>query len=289
MPKVHLRPAFVANPPLPKDKAKVDYFDSQLAGFLLEVRATGTSTFYLRYRDKSGSIKQIKIRTPQTIGVEDARSMARSLKSQSVVGFDPHQTQNKLKAVPTFRDFVQTKYIPYIKTYKRSWEYDQTMIDQRLMRLWGTKKLNEISKQNLIDLQNRLCEGGLKPGSVNRIMSIVKYIFALAERWESIDKSPARNISRLEDNNAKERFLSTAEMQRLLDALKQCNSTVVPDIVELLMLTGARRNEVVELEWNENGDRLIITGMVPGLFFFTRTAPTANHLLTPQSPRPRSL
>jgi len=45
MPKVHLRPAFVADPPLPKDKAKVDYFDSQLAGFLLEVRCTGTSTY----------------------------------------------------------------------------------------------------------------------------------------------------------------------------------------------------------------------------------------------------
>ncbi len=47
MPKVHLRPAFVAKPPLPKDKAKVDYFDSQLSGFLLEVRCTGTSTYYL--------------------------------------------------------------------------------------------------------------------------------------------------------------------------------------------------------------------------------------------------
>jgi hypothetical protein len=203
MPKVHLRPAFVARPPLPKDKAKVDYFDSRLSGFLLEVRATGSSTFYLRYRDKSGNLKQIKIGTPQTIGVEDARSMARSLKSQALVGFDPHQAQNKLKAVPTFRDFVQTKYIPYIKTYKRSWQYDQTVIDQRMMRLWGTKKLNEIGKQDLIVLQNRLCGGGLKPGTVNRIMAVAKYIFALAERWETIDKSPARNISKLEDGNKK--------------------------------------------------------------------------------------
>ena len=48
MPKIHLRPQFVANPPKPKDKAKIDYFDSALPGFLLEVRKTGTATYYLR-------------------------------------------------------------------------------------------------------------------------------------------------------------------------------------------------------------------------------------------------
>ncbi len=58
MPKVLLKPAFVADPPLPKDKAKVDYFDAQISGFLLEVRCTGTSTYYLRYRDTSGQIKR---------------------------------------------------------------------------------------------------------------------------------------------------------------------------------------------------------------------------------------
>ncbi len=146
---------------------------------------------------------------------------------------------------------MQNKYIPYVKTYKRSWEYDQTAIDQRLMRIWGTKKLNDISKQDVVDLQNKLSAGGLKPGTVNRIMAIVKYVFALAERWEVLDKSPARNIPRLEDNNQKERFLTTEEMHRLLEALKSCNSHAVRDIIEFLLITGARRTEVVGLEWKE--------------------------------------
>ncbi len=59
MPKIHLKPQFVTSPPLPKDKAKIDYFDTVLPGFLLEVRKTGTSTYYLRYRDKNGSVRQI--------------------------------------------------------------------------------------------------------------------------------------------------------------------------------------------------------------------------------------
>ena len=92
MPKVNLRPAFVASPPLPKDgKAKVDYFDINLGGFLLEVRSTGTATYYLRYRDKGGQIRQVKLGTPESITLEDARAKAKALKSQTVIGFDPNK------------------------------------------------------------------------------------------------------------------------------------------------------------------------------------------------------
>ena len=82
-------------------------------------------------------------------------------------------------------------------------------------------------------------------------MALVKHIFNLAERWEIIDKSPSRNVRSLEDNNQKERFLSLEEMQRLLDALNTCKSESLPDIIEFLMLTGARKAEAVELEWKE--------------------------------------
>ncbi|SMP83321.1 Phage integrase family protein [Desulfonatronum zhilinae] len=82
-------------------------------------------------------------------------------------------------------------------------------------------------------------------------MSVAKHVFTLAEKWEVIEKSPARNTQQLEDNSQKERYLTTAEMHRLLEALKGCNSTVVPDIVEFLMVTGARKTEVVELTWSE--------------------------------------
>ena len=60
MPKIHLKPQFVTSPPLPKDKAKIDYFDTVLPGFLLEVRRTGTSTYYLRYRDKNCNAAKIR-------------------------------------------------------------------------------------------------------------------------------------------------------------------------------------------------------------------------------------
>ena len=46
MPRVHLTPAFASDPPRPKTSAKADYFDTDIPGFLLEVRATGRATYY---------------------------------------------------------------------------------------------------------------------------------------------------------------------------------------------------------------------------------------------------
>ncbi|TVR02772.1 MAG: site-specific integrase [Desulfovibrionales bacterium] len=252
MPKVNLNPAFVASPPLPKDgKAKVDYFDAKFSGFLLEVRSTGTSTYYLRYQDNGGKTKQFRIGSPENMLLEEARNKAKTIKKQTVVGFDPRDVQKRLRAVPTFRDFVNNQYLPYAKSYKRSWEQDKTAIDDKMMRLWGHRKMNEFNAQDLIGFQNKLLEGGLKPGTVNRYMALVKYIFNLAERWEVIEKSPTRNVPRLEDNACKERFLTTEEMCRLLDALARCNRPAIPEIIEFLLLTGARRGEALGLCWKE--------------------------------------
>ncbi len=215
------------------------------------MRCTGTSTYYLRYRDKSGQIKQFRIGNSESIGLEEARNMARAMKKQTTIGFDPRDVQKRLKTVPTFRDFVNNQYLPHVKTYKRSWEQDKTAIEDKLMRLWGHRKMNEINTQDLVGFQNSLSEGGLKPGTVNRNMALAKHIFNLAERWEVIDKAPTRNVSRLEDNACKERFLTADEMTRLLDVLASCNRPAIPEIIEFLLLTGARRNEVLNLAWKE--------------------------------------
>lgn len=109
--------------------------------------------------------------------------------------------------------------------------------------------MNEFTVADLLQFQNNLLEQRLKSGTVNRNMSLVKHLFHLAERWEVIDKAPTKNIPPLTDSGARERFLSLGELDRLLDALRQCQSPVVPDIIRLLILTGARKSEVTELPW----------------------------------------
>ena len=251
MPKVFLKQSFVDNPPLPTDKPKIQYFDEKLTGFILEVSKTGRSTYYLRYRDKSGRIRQFRIGTADSMTAEQAREKAKGMKSSLIMGFDPMQHAEKIKKTPTFREFTRDKYLPHVKTYKRSWEYDQDLIEKRMLKLWGNMRMDEFKPGDLLEFQSALVNRGFKPGSVNRVMALVKHIFNLAERWEIIQRAPTRNVSKLADNGAKERFLSIDELERLLAEIKNCRSPVVPDIIEFLILTGARKSEASQLPWSE--------------------------------------
>jgi len=167
------------------------------------------------------------------------------------MGFDPRAEEEKNRNMPTFRQFVSEKYIPFVQVHKRSWDMDKNLLDARILPLWGQKKISEITRDDVQELQSNFLRVGHKPSSVNRYMALVKYIFNLAERWEVIDKSPARHVARIRDNNKKERYLSAEETDNLLKELVKARSQVVPDIIEFLILTGARRSEVVNLPRSE--------------------------------------
>jgi integrase len=191
----------------------------------------------------------VRIGPVDAMPIEAARDMAKQIRASMSNGFDPGDVTRKQREMPTFDEFVKDRYLPHVKVYKRSWERDEQMIANHLLPLWGLSKLSEITEQDIRDFQSRLLAAGYKPGTINRLMALVKYVFSLAEKWEVIDKSPARGVSKLADNERKERFLTKDETERLLAALKQCNSEVLPDLVEFLILTGARKSEATQARW----------------------------------------
>ncbi|MBD1401852.1 integrase arm-type DNA-binding domain-containing protein [Pelobacter sp. M08fum] len=201
---------------------------------MLEVTRTGSATYYLRYRDKAGRIRQVRLGRTTALNVDEARENARILKSKVLMGFDVQEHVEKIKQMPTFAEFVRDHYLPHARNTKRSWEYDKARIDDKMMRLWGNKLMSEFTPADLIQFQNNLLGQGLKPGTVNRNMALVKHLFHLAERWEIIGRAPTKNISPLADHGARERFLTLAELERLLTTLEQCQSPIVPDIIRLV-------------------------------------------------------
>ncbi|MBD1401902.1 Arm DNA-binding domain-containing protein [Pelovirga terrestris] len=121
MPRVNLRQQFVDNPPLPTTAAKVTYFDTQLTGFMLEVTRTGSATYYLRYRDKAGRIRQVRLGRTTALNVDEARENARILKSKVLMGFDVQEHVEKIKQMPTFAEFVRDHYLPHAVVCPSKW------------------------------------------------------------------------------------------------------------------------------------------------------------------------
>jgi hypothetical protein len=168
MPRLQLTQQFVDNPPIVQHKTKTDYFDTRLTGFFVEVRATGKATYYQRYRDKHRRNRQVRIGAADAMTLEEARDAARQVRSSITNGFDPREQARKLKKVPLFSEFVENRYLPHVKVYKRSWEQDEQMIHRHIMPLWSQAKLTEITREDIEDFQASMIADGLKPGSVNR-------------------------------------------------------------------------------------------------------------------------
>ena len=61
MPRVHLTRQFAQVAACPPGRPKIDFFDADQRGFMLEVRASGGKTFYQRYTDARGRERQFKL------------------------------------------------------------------------------------------------------------------------------------------------------------------------------------------------------------------------------------
>jgi integrase len=93
--------------------------------------------------------------------------------------------------------------------------------------------------------------GTLAPGTINRLLNLLKAIFSRAIEWGigGLEKNPAHGIKQLALTHRRERFLSPDEGERLrLAVLKSPNRMLAP-IVAFLLLTGCRKREALDAKW----------------------------------------
>lgn len=75
-------------------------------------------------------------------------------------------------------------------------------------------------------------------------------MFNLAIRWEMRPDNPAAGFIR-NPENPRERFLDVTEIGRLSEVLNEHKNQRMADVIRLLMLTGARRGEVLNATWDQ--------------------------------------
>ena len=249
---IELTTQIVKSATCPKGKQKIDFYDSYCKGLLLEIRITGGKTFSLLYTDIRGKRRQIKLADEKDITLAQARKFADKMRNGLAMGEDPFEKKNELKKVPTLSTFITESYLPFVKTYKRSWDTDVSLIKNHIMPNFGKQYLDEISKKDIIQFISRHALTH-KPGSVNRVIILLRYIFNLSIRWETpgIIKNPTADIPLLEENNKKERFLTADEAKALVEKLKESDNKMLQYIIPMLILTGARKNEVLKAKWED--------------------------------------
>lgn len=250
MPKQKLTQQFVDR--CKPKKSKVDYFDTDTPGLLLRVMPSGRRTFSCRYRDRRGKQMERKLAGAHVLKLHQARQRVMAIQAQLASGEDPFEAQDMLKAVPTLASFVESAYLPHIKSYKRSWKTDECVLRNHILPALGALHMDDIRRQHLIELIAKHSETR-QPATTNRLLILCRYLFNCALRWEvtGLTRNPTEGIALLPTNNQRDRYLSKDEALRLFEALAASSNPQLPSIVAMLLLTGARRSEVLKARWSD--------------------------------------
>jgi integrase len=235
----------------PQDRKHHEIFDSELRGFYVDVMASGRKSFRVRYRfDKK--LRVVTLGDATLITTDEARKLARDLIRKAKQGIDPQETiQSGLG--PKIKDFFMQKYMPYVKSYKKSWDTDESMIRNHIVTKLGELHMGSISPPDIAVFVETMRAQEYALGTCNRALVLLRYGYELAIRWKvlGVETNPVKEIKNLRDDNRIERFLSNEQTISLLDAVRQSESDMLQYIVLFLIYTGARKREALDAKWQD--------------------------------------
>ena len=186
MAKLKLTQSRVSEATCPSNKKRADWFDTDCKGLVLEARITGGKTFHLRYQDSRGRTRQLSLADANDVTLSQARALADKARNQIAMGEDPKEQRAIAKAVPTFAAFIEERYLPYVKGYKKSWDSDQSYLSNHVLPAFGKKYMDEVTKQEVISFHHGIRAKGYAEGTANRILILLRYAFNLAVKWGDV-------------------------------------------------------------------------------------------------------
>lgn len=122
----------------------------------------------------------------------------------------------------------------------------------------GDYALADVSSALIVEARNKLVGSknkfGRKVGTttVNRYLQSLGHVLNVAmNEWEWINQNPVSRIKKYKEGRGRVRFLSDKERAGLLSACQESENPYLYMIVVLALSTGARKMEIVGLEWDE--------------------------------------
>ena len=73
-----------------------------------------------------------------------------------------------MRAVPQLGRFVHERYLPDVRTYKNSWQTDETVLRIHILPKLGALPLDEIKTDAISGLINGMRTDGYASGTINR-------------------------------------------------------------------------------------------------------------------------
>jgi len=232
-------------------------WDDKLSGYAVKALPSGAKRYLVKYRanggGRTGRQRWLTIGTHGQITPDEARKLAQQALAAVARGEDPQAEKVIRRSAKRLADVWQRFEEEILPLRKPSTRYDYGLFWKNdISAPLGGFDVDKITRSDIDRFHKRMRK---TPYRANRILSLLSRLMTLSEAWElrSQGTNPCRYVERFKEE-PRNRYLSTAEigtLGRTMDAMVAANelSASAANAVRLLLLTGARLNEVLSSKW----------------------------------------
>ena len=229
------------------------FWDRDLPGFGIRVHPSGRKVYLVQTRGPKGS-KRATLGRHGDLAPEQARKQAAEVIDRIKRGEDPLPASPKPE--PTVADLAERYLSAHVAMNCKpatAAGYRRTLTLHILPEL-GAMPIVSVERKHVADLHFKMRD---TPAEANSAVKILSKMYSLAASWgfETGGRNPCRFVRGYKERK-RERFLTREEYRRLGDVLDEAEtkgrmSVHTVAAFRVLMLTGCRRNEVLELKWDD--------------------------------------
>ncbi len=226
--------------------------DGALPGLYLVVQPSGSKSWATRYRF-AGASKKLTLGPYPLLSLADARAAARAALQAVGRGQDPARDKAAKDPGGVARQTfgaIAAEYIQrHARAHHRTWSETERLLLRADLAAWRDRDLHTIGRRDVLDVIDTIIDRG-SAIQANRLLTRLKPFFHWAVARGILDASPTAGLRPPAPETARDRVLTDAELTALWRAAAGLGYPF-GTAVHLLILTGARRSEVLEAEWPE--------------------------------------
>ena len=231
-------------------------WDTEISGFAVRVYPSGEKAFVISYR-VNGRKRLMRIGRCSTMTIFQARERVKKYDVAVSDGEDPLEDRQRKRTAGTFRDLVDA-YIEDRRARKgKTWPEAKQRLDRHIPSSWWNRPAGSIYASDITVLHTRI--GKSAPYMANRVLETVRAMYRSAPKWGfSVDENPTKDIEKFKEVKRK-RFVTKEEFPALAQAIDSEPNIYIRSVLWLYLLTGARKNELLQARWNQvDWDRRIL-------------------------------
>ena len=238
---------------LPTPKPDVVYWDFSYPGFGVKITPKGRKVFIVLYRTGgTGSrLRKYTIGPYGRVTLHQARVAAQKVLAAKLEGRDPAAEKREAKrrvVADRVEDLLET-FVAQRLSQNRSGGEIARLLRREMGKTWIGRSIHEISKRDVVELVSAIEQRGA-PIAANKTLKSIKTFFRWCVGRAVLDQSLAENVPLPSKEIARDRVLDDDELVHVILAARKIGGPY-GGIVELLALTGQRREEVARMKWDE--------------------------------------